>query len=341
MRHLPRGSFPERRLRRNRSDPAVRRLSCEHRLTAANLIWPLFVGEGTNRKEEIKGFPGVFLRSIDQCVAAVAEAVDLGITAIALFPRTPSEQKNEQGTEALNPDNLVCRVLRAVRPKFPDVMLICDVALDPYTSHGHDGLLDGEGRIINDETVEALGQQSLLLAEAGCDTVAPSDMMDGRIGAIRRALDAAAHQDVRILSYAAKYASCFYGPFRSAVGSTSFLRGDKKTYQMNSANSEEALSEVALDLAEGADLVIVKPGMPYLDVVTRVKEAFGAPTLVYQVSGEYLMIRAAATAGELDEEAAILESLLCFRRAGADGIFTYFAPTAAHLLRDCGGAWPQ
>ncbi|HEX2842655.1 porphobilinogen synthase [Hyphomicrobium sp.] len=325
------GSFPAVRMRRNRRTGWSRRLVSENTLSAADLVWPLFVIEGKNKREPIASMPGVERLSIDLIVEAAREAEKLGIPAIALFPNTDVKLRSDDASEATNPDNLVCRATRAVKAAGVDVGVILDVALDPYTSHGHDGLLIG-GEIANDETVAALIRQSLVQTEAGADILAPSDMMDGRIGAIRRALEENGHTGTQIMSYAAKYASAFYGPFRDAVGSGGLLKGDKRTYQMDAANSDEAIREVALDLTEGADMVMVKPGMPYLDIVRRVSETFKVPTLAYQVSGEYAMIMAAAQNGWLDEEKSILESLLAFKRAGASGVFTYFAPRAAKLL---------
>jgi porphobilinogen synthase len=304
----------------------------ENVLTAADLILPIFVQEGSGQRTPITTMPGVERLSIDLAVELAREAAGLGVRAIALFPVTPIEKKTPGGEEAVNPENLVCRAVRALVSAKLDVGIVCDVALDPYTSHGQDGLVE-DGYVVNDATVEVLRAQAVNQAKAGCDVIAPSDMMDGRVGAIRDALDAAGFERVRILSYAAKYASAYYGPFRDAVGSKSSLgKGDKRTYQMDPANGDEALREVALDVAEGADMVMVKPGMPYLDVVWRVKEAFGVPTFVYQVSGEYAMIRFAADAGGLDFDAALLESLLCMKRAGADGVLTYGAVRAARLL---------
>lgn len=329
----PLGQFPLTRLRRNRGQPWLRRLVAEHRLSADDFIWPIFVQEGAKQRTPISSMPGVERLSIDLAVDSVRVARDLGIPAIALFPVTPPDKKTPDGDEALNPENLVCRAVRAVKQAVPNIGVMCDVALDPYTSHGHDGLLRG-GYIVNDETVEVLCRQAVVQAQAGCDVIAPSDMMDGRIGAIRRALDAAGFIDIAILAYAAKYASAFYGPFRDAVGSAGSLgKGDKKTYQMDPANGDEALREVALDIAEGADMVMVKPGMPYLDIVTRVKQTFGLPTFAYQVSGEYAMLQAAAQNGWLDLQRVALESLLGFKRAGADGVLTYFAIDAARWLR--------
>jgi porphobilinogen synthase len=276
--------------------------------------------------------PGVDRLSVDQTVREAERAMKLSIPCIALFPYTEPSLRDEQGSEALNADNLVCQSVRAIKEEFPDLGILCDVALDPYTSHGHDGLLE-DGRILNDETVALLVRQALVQAEAGCDIIAPSDMMDGRVGAIREGLDRAGFQDVQIMAYAAKYASAFYGPFRDAIGSAKTLTGDKRTYQMDSANSDEALREVELDIAEGADMVMVKPGMPYLDVVRRVKDAFGMPTFAYQVSGEYAMIAGAANNGWIDGERAMMEALVAFKRAGADGVLTYFAPKAAEKLK--------
>ncbi len=327
------GRYPTTRPRRPRRYEWSRRLVAEHHLRVEDLIWPVFVQEGQGRRESVPSMPGVDRLSIDQLVEAVGQAVDLQIPAVAVFPATDPALKTEDAREALNPENLVCRAVRAVKQAHPNIGVICDVALDPYSSHGQDGLVR-VGYVVNDETVEVLCRQAIVQAEAGCDIIAPSDMMDGRVGAIRQALDDAGWVDVQILSYAAKYASAFYGPFRDAVGSAASLgTGDKRTYQMDPANGDEALREVALDIAEGADMVMVKPGMPYLDIVQRVKEAFGLPTLVYQVSGEYAMIQAAAQQGWLDGQKAMLESLLAFKRAGADGILTYFALEAASNLR--------
>lgn len=325
------GRYPSTRPRRNRTHASVRALVAETTLSPADLIWPIFVSDSATGREPVPAMPGVDRLTMDLAVDAAKRAEDLGIPALALFPYTDPALRDDAGSEAANPDNLICRTVRAIRAACPELMIVCDVALDPYTSHGHDGLLR-EGRIVNDETVDALVRQALVQAEAGCDTLAPSDMMDGRIGAIRQALDDAGMEDVRILSYAAKYASCFYGPFRDAVGSSAALVGDKRTYQMDPANSEEALREVELDLAEGADMVMVKPGMPYLDIVRRVKETFKVPTFAYQVSGEYAMLRTAMDMDRLDRDRGILETLLCFKRAGADAILTYFAPEAATLL---------
>lgn len=325
-------AFPDTRLRRNRRSTWSRALVRETHLGPEDLIWPMFVIDGEKREEGIAAMPGVSRCSIDLIVERAREAVSLGIPAIALFPNTSPERRTDDAREAFNPENLVCRATRAVKAAGLDVGVILDVALDPYTSHGHDGLMR-DGVILNDETLAALVRQSLVQVEAGADVLAPSDMMDGRIGAIRQALEAAGHRDTQLLAYAAKYASSFYGPFREAVGSGGLLKGDKRTYQMDPANTDEALREVALDLAEGADMVMVKPGMPYLDVVQRVSETFRVPTFAYQVSGEYAMIMAAAERGWLDGEKAMLESLMAFKRAGASGILTYFAPRAAKLLR--------
>lgn len=328
---LSAGAYPAVRMRRNRRAPWSRRLVAETTLSAADLVWPMFVIEGTGEREAIVSMPGVERRSVDLIAAAAREAEALGIPAIALFPNTDVAKRTDDAREAFNPENLVCRATRAVKEAGVDVGVILDVALDPYTSHGHDGLLI-DGAIANDATIEALVRQSLVQAAAGADILAPSDMMDGRIGAIRRALEAEGRHDTQIMSYAAKYASAFYGPFRDAVGSGGLLKGDKRTYQMDAANTDEALREVALDLAEGADMVMVKPGMPYLDIVQRVAETFKVPTLAYQVSGEYAMIMAAAERGWLDADKTILESLMAFKRAGAAAVFTYFAPYAARQL---------
>jgi porphobilinogen synthase len=301
-------------------------------LTTDDLIWPLFVIDGDNQRAAIASMPGVERLSVDQAVRDAERAMKLDIPCIALFPYTDPSLRDEMGTEACNANNLVCQSVRAIKKEFPDLGVLCDVALDPFTSHGHDGLIQN-GKILNDETVAVLVQQALVQAEAGCDIIAPSDMMDGRVGAIREALDDAGFLDVQIMAYAAKYASAFYGPFRDAIGSAKTLTGDKRTYQMDSANSDEALREVELDLAEGADMVMVKPGMPYLDIVRRVKDTFAVPTFAYQVSGEYAMIMAAANNGWIDGDRAIMESLLGFKRAGADGVLTYFAPHAAERIK--------
>ena len=327
------GRFPTARPRRNRRDGWTRRLVAEHALTADDLIWPIFVREGMDAAEPVASMPGVERLTIDRAVRAAEEAVALGIPAIALFPVIPAGLKDADGSEACNPQNLMCRTARAIKAAVGDALgLVGDVALDPYTSHGHDGVIR-DGYIANDETVAILCRQAVVQAEAGIDVIAPSDMMDGRVGAIRGALDQAGLIHTRIMSYAAKYASAFYGPFRDAVGSAAALKGDKKTYQMDPANTDEALREVAMDIAEGADMVMVKPGLPYLDVVRRVKDAFGMPTFAYQVSGEYAMIAGAARNGWLDGDRAMMESLLAFKRAGADGVLTYFAPAAARLLK--------
>jgi porphobilinogen synthase len=320
------------RPRRNRKAEWARRLVRENVLTTDDLIWPLFVVDGDNKRAPVASMPGVDRLSVDQVVRDAERAVKLNIPCIALFPYTEPSLRDERGSEALNADNLVCQSVRAIKKEFPDLGVLCDVALDPFTSHGHDGLIE-DGKILNDETVAVLVRQALVQAEAGCDIVAPSDMMDGRVGAIRHALDAAGFLDVQIMSYAAKYASAFYGPFRDAIGSAKTLTGDKRTYQMDNANSDEALREVELDIAEGADMVMVKPGMPYLDVLRRVKDTFAMPTFVYQVSGEYAMISAAAGNGWIDGERAMMESLLGFKRAGADGILTYFAAKAAEKIK--------
>ncbi len=323
---------PAVRMRRNRKAEWTRRLVREHVLTADDLIWPIFVREGVKQHEPVASMPGVERLSIDAAVESAREAHELGVPAIALFPYTDPGLRNATGSEALNPDNLICRAVRAIKDTTPGLGIITDVALDPYTSHGHDGLMRGE-EILNDETVEVLVQQALNQARAGADMIAPSDMMDGRVRAIRSGLDAEGYQQVQILAYAAKYASAFYGPFRDAVGTSKTLTGDKRTYQMDPANTNEALREVALDIAEGADIVMVKPGLPYLDIIWRVKESFGLPTFAYQVSGEYAMIEGAAQNGWLDGDKAMMESLLAFKRAGADAVLTYFAPRVARALR--------
>jgi porphobilinogen synthase len=324
--------YPALRMRRLRRQDWIRRLVAETSLSCSDLIWPLFLIDGDKRREPVAAMPGVERLTVDEAVRAAEEAARLGIPAIALFPYTDPALKTEDGHEALNPANLVCRAVRVIKAAVPDLGVLCDVALDPYTTHGHDGVFR-EGYVVNDETVEILVRQAVLQAEAGCDIVAPSDMMDGRVAAIRTALEAQGFRDTMIMAYAAKYASAFYGPFRDAVGSAKALKGDKRTYQMSPANGDEALREVALDLAEGADMVMVKPGMPYLDIVHRVRERFGVPTFVYQVSGEYAMLVGAAERGWLDREQAMLESLIAFKRAGAAGILTYFARDAARLLR--------
>jgi porphobilinogen synthase len=321
------------RMRRNRKSEWARRLVRENVLTTDDLIWPLFIVDGNNLRAPIASMPGVDRISVDQSVRDAERAVKLDIPCIALFPYTEPSLRDETGSEALNANNLVCQSVRAIKKEFPDLGILCDVALDPFTSHGHDGLLHSDGRILNDETVALLVQQALVQAEAGCDIIAPSDMMDGRVAAIRDGLDRAGFGDVQIMAYAAKYASAFYGPFRDAIGSAKTLTGDKRTYQMDSANSDEALREVELDIAEGADMVMVKPGLPYLDIVRRVKDTFAMPTFAYQVSGEYAMIAGAANNGWIDGERAMMESLVAFKRAGADGVLTYFAPAAAERLK--------
>lgn len=328
---MEKGCFPATRLRRTRMQPWSRTLVQEHHLHAADLIWPCFVQEGQGQKTPIASMPGVYRWSIDLLMKEVQKAADLGIPAIALFPVVPSDKKNADGSEALNADNLACRAIRAIKDAVPEVGIIADVALDPYTSHGQDGIVSG-GVVVNDATVDVLAQQALVLAKAGADIVAPSDMMDGRVGAIRHAMEAAGYTDVMILAYAAKYASAFYGPFRDAVGSANALTGDKKSYQMHPANGREALREVALDIAEGADMVMVKPGMPYLDIVSHIVQQFDVPVLAYQVSGEYAMLMAAAENGWLNKGACMVEALLAFKRAGTTAIFTYAAMEAAEWL---------
>ena len=333
MHHVP-PPFPTSRPRRLRTDEAIRSLVREHRLAPSDLILPVFVIEGSGQAHDVASMPGVQRLTLDRLLPLAESCVELGIPALALFPVIEASLKSPDGAEALNADGLVPRVVRELKRRLPQLAVLCDVALDPYTSHGQDGLLGEAGYILNDETVEMLVCQALVQAEAGVDIVAPSDMMDGRIGAIRQALEAGRHQRTKIMAYSAKYASAFYGPFRDAVGSAANLgKGDKKVYQMDPANGDEALREVALDLAEGADMVMVKPGLPYLDVVRRVKEAFRVPTFAYQVSGEYAMLKAAAANGWLDHDAAMLETLLAFKRAGADGVLTYFALDAARALR--------
>ncbi|MFQ5953526.1 MAG: porphobilinogen synthase [Kiloniellales bacterium] len=325
------GAYPRLRPRRNRADAWTRRLVAENRLGVDDLIWPVFVCEDDHTEREVASMPGVRRFTVGEVADACDRAAALGVPAVALFPYVDPALKTPTCEEAWNPDNLVCRAIRAVKTALPDLGVICDVALDPFNSDGHDGLVR-DGRILNDETIEALCRQALVQAEAGCDVIAPSDMMDGRVGAIRDALDGVGRQDVRILSYAAKYASAFYGPFRDAIGSGGALKGDKKTYQMDPANTDEALREVALDLDEGADMVMVKPGLPYLDVVRRVKDRFGVPTFVYMVSGEYAMLKAAAANGWLDGDKAIMEAHLACKRAGADAILTYAAVEVAERL---------
>jgi porphobilinogen synthase len=326
--------FPVTRMRRLRRHDWTRKLVAESTLSPADFIWPIFIVDGQNKREPVQSMPGVDRLSIDLVASAAEQAFKLGIPVIALFPYTEPSLKTPEGREALNANNLVCRAVREIKKHVPEIGVLCDVALDPYTDHGHDGIFDAnETNIANDTTVEVLVRQALLQVEAGCDIIAPSDMMDGRIGAIRTALESGGFHDTLIMAYAAKYASAFYGPFRNAVGSAKALKGDKRTYQMDAANSDEALREVALDIAEGADMVMVKPGMPYLDIVRRVKERFGVPTFAYQVSGEYSMLQAAIERGWLDRDRVILESLIGFKRAGASGILTYFAVEAAKLLR--------
>ena len=325
-------SYPSTRMRRTRQSPWSRALVRENRLSVDDLIWPVFVTNGTNRRVEIESMPGVYRLSVDVLVEEVRAAAQLGIPAVAIFPETDPATKTEDAREAINPENLACTAVRAIADAKIDIGIICDVALDPYSSHGHDGLVR-DGKIINDESVELLCKQAIVQATAGCNVIAPSDMMDGRVTAIRAALDGAGFEDVLIMSYAAKYASAFYGPFRDAIGSSGTLTGDKKTYQMDPANTDEAIREVALDIAEGADMVMVKPGMPYLDIVQRIKTEFHVPTFAYQVSGEYAMLTAAANNGWLDRKKVVLESLLAFKRAGCDGILTYFAVEAARWIR--------
>jgi len=331
---FPYGRFPQRRLRRMRREEFSRRLSREHRLSAEDLVLPVFVLDGSKAVQPVSSMPGVSRRSIDELFPIVEQALTLGIPAIALFPVIEPALKTSGAEEAFNPAGLVPRCIREVKARFPEIGIISDIALDPYTSHGQDGLIDESGYVLNDETIAVLEKQALTHASAGGDIVAPSDMMDGRVGALRRALDGGGHIHTRILAYSAKYASAFYGPFRDAVGSGANLgKGDKSTYQMDPANSDEALQEVALDLEEGADMVMVKPGLPYLDIVRRVKDTFGVPTFVYQVSGEYAMIQAAAGQGWIDGPACMMEALLGFKRAGADAILTYFALDAARRLK--------
>jgi len=325
-------SFPAMRMRRGRSAPWIRDMLAEHRLHPSDLIWPLFICEGEAREEPIASLPGVSRWSVDLLGKRAREASDLGIPCVALFPNTPSELRSDDAREALNRGNLMCRAIRAIKEAVPDIGVLTDVALDPYTSHGHDGLTDPAGRVLNDETTKVLVEQALVQAEAGADIVAPSDMMDGRVGAIRAALEREGYADTAIMAYAAKYASAFYGPFRDAVGSKGLLKGDKRGYQMDPANGAEALREVALDIAEGADMVMVKPGLPYLDVIAAVKQRFGVATFAYQVSGEYAMIEAGAAAGAGDRDALILETLIAFKRAGATGVLTYHAVDAARLI---------
>jgi porphobilinogen synthase len=332
MTELPMPSFPNLRMRRNRRTAWSRDLVRENSLQVSDLIWPLFVIEGKETSAPVPSMPGVERHTVDRLVRKAEQAAEIGIPAIALFPNTPASLRSADAREAFNPDNLVCQAVRAIKDAVPDIGIMCDVALDPYTSHGHDGLMDG-GEILNDATIEALVKQSLVQAQAGCDIIAPSDMMDGRIAAIRAALEGNRLQHVQIMAYSAKYASGFYGPFRDAVGSSGTLVGDKRTYQMDPGNTDEAIREVALDIAEGADMVMVKPGMPYLDIVQRVKATFRVPTYAYQVSGEYAMIMAACQNGWLDPKKVISESLMAFKRAGADGILTYFALDVARQLK--------
>jgi porphobilinogen synthase len=325
-------AYPATRLRRLRASAWSRSMHAEHRLSPADLIWPLFVTEGTGVEEPIGSLPGVSRWSVDRIVARARDAAAAGIPCLALFPNTQAGRRSDDGAEALNPDNLMCRAIRAIKDAVPDIGLLTDVALDLYTAHGQDGLLDEAGYVVNDATVDMLVGQALNQAAAGADIIAPSDMMDGRVGAIREALEAEGHANVQIMAYAAKYASAFYGPFRDAVGSGGLLKGDKKSYQMDPANGAEALREVALDIAEGADSVMVKPGLPYLDVVARVKDAFNIPVFAYQVSGEFAMIEAAAAAGAGDRDALVLETLMSFKRAGCTGVLTYHALHAARLM---------
>lgn len=323
--------FPHTRLRRNRFDDATRRMVAEQKLSVDDLIWPIFIRDGNGAPTEVAAMPGVYRASLESLARHVEEAAELGIPALALFPATPTELKDAEGTEALNPENLMCRAARLLKQEFPQMALVGDVALDPYTDHGHDGVIRN-GYVANDESVEVLKRQALNQAEAGIDIIAPSDMMDGRISMLREALDGQGLVHTRIMSYSAKYASAFYGPFRDAIGSLGALKGDKKTYQMDPANSDEALREVAMDIAEGADMVMVKPGLPYLDIIRRVKDEFGMPVFAYQVSGEYSMIEAAARNGWLDHDKAMMEALICFKRAGCSGILSYHALHAARIL---------
>ena len=329
---MPDTRFPQTRLRRNRHDAWTRRLVAEHALSVDDLIWPVFLREGTGEASAVASMPGVVRATLDGLAAHVEPAVRLGIPAIAFFPATDPAKKDAEGTEATNPNNLVCSAARLIKREFPDLGLIGDVALDPYTNHGHDGVIR-DGYVANDETLARLTAQARVQAEAGIDIIAPSDMMDGRVAAIRETLDAAGLIHTRIMSYAAKYASAFYGPFRDALGNLGTLKGDKKTYQMDPANSDEALREVGMDIAEGADMIMIKPGMPYLDIIRRVRERFEVPTFAYQVSGEYAMIQAAAQNGWIDGDRAMMESLMAFKCAGCQGVLTYFAPRAAEYLR--------
>ncbi len=328
------GSYPATRPRRNRKNDWSRRMVRENNLSVDDLIWPVFIEDGTGKTTEISSMPAVCRHSIDRLIPEVEKAAKAGIPAIALFPQTPQELKSDDGREAMNPDNLICRATRAIKAAVPDIGIICDVALDPYTSHGQDGLLI-DGYVDNDQTIDILVKQALVQTEAGCDILAPSDMMDGRVGAIRTALESEGHINTQIMAYAAKYASAFYGPFRDAVGSAKNIKsGGKHSYQMDPGNGDEALREVMLDINEGADMIIVKPGMPYLDIIQRVTSEFSFPTFAYQVSGEYAMLHAAAQNGWLDLDQVMMESLLAFKRAGASGILTYFAPKVAQLLND-------
>ena len=329
---MTQASFPAIRMRRGRSAPWIREMLAENRLHPSDFIWPLFICEGKGSEEPIATLPGVSRWSVDRLAEKAREARDLGIPCVALFPNTPANLRSEDAREAFNPDNLICRAIRAIKDAVPEVGVLTDVALDPYTAHGHDGLTDDRGRVLNDETSAVLVEQALVQAAAGADIVAPSDMMDGRVGAIRAWLEREGHTDVAIMAYAAKYASAFYGPFRDAVGSRGLLKGDKRGYQMDPANGAEALREVALDIAEGADMVMVKPGLPYLDIVSAVKREFGVPTFAYQVSGEYAMLETAAQSGAGDRDDLILETLMAFKRAGATGVLTYHAADAARLL---------
>ncbi len=324
--------FPHGRPRRNRDGDWMRRLVAEHKLTVDDLIWPVFVIEGTDHTQSIDSMPGVKRYSIDRLLPQAEQAMELGIPALGLFPVVGPDKKDAMGTQSHNPDNLVCRAVRALKAEFPDLGLICDVALDPFTDHGHDGVLDDDGYVANDATLDILEKQALVQADAGVDIIAPSDMMDGRIGRIRQKLDANGHHRTKILSYAAKYASHFYGPFRDAVDSLDYLKGDKKTYQMNPANADMALREIALDIKEGADMIMVKPGLPYLDIVKLAKDTFKMPTFAYHVSGEYAMLQAAGQNGWFDYTQTMLESLISFKRAGADGILTYAAVETARIL---------
>lgn len=334
MTHFLTRSFPDTRMRRLRQQPWIRNMVQENLVTVNDLIWPIFVIDGNNQTQAIASMPGVERNSIDLTLKKVEEAANLGINCIALFPVIDKELKDDIGTEAANPDNLMCRTIRALKQEFPQIGLLGDVALDPYTSHGHDGILDENGYVLNDDTVEALIHQTLVQAESGIDIIAPSDMMDGRIALLRQSLDEEGHENVMLMAYAAKYASAFYGPFRDAVGSSGLLKGDKKTYQMNPANSDEALHEVALDIQEGADMVMVKPGLPYMDVIRRVKDNFSVPTFAYHVSGEYAMLKAAGQNGWIDYTKCMMETMMGFKRAGCDGILTYCAIDIAKHLKE-------